>query len=258
MKERSALLDGGFSAASAPLAAEFASSQKEDQRATEWGSPVPFAAWPGDREGGACFWMGLMCTCGHRLWAGPEEVSVWRRGEGQTGAHYWTGDSLRISPPTSCLTRRQMRKGALLNGNPVRLSQPTSHLARRRKKGALLDWVFSASLAADFAPGPEAEEKGFAIGWGLCTPLAADFAPGPKVGAGAHYWMGLLCAFHRHLWAWPGGGTLLHEGFSSPFATDFSRPDPEVQVGGALIEGGFSAPFGADFGSPWDLRGDRT
>ena len=49
------------------------------------------------------------------------------KGEGQTGAHYWTGDSLRISPPTSCLTRRQMRKGALLNGNSVRLSQPTSH-----------------------------------------------------------------------------------------------------------------------------------
>ena len=130
-------------------------------------------AWPGDREGGACFWMGLMCTCGHRLWAGPEEVSVWRRGEGQTGAHYWTGDSLRISPPTSCLTRRQKTKGALLNGNSVRLSQPTSHLARRRKKGALLDWVFSASLAADFAPDPEADAEGRITGRRLCAPFEA-------------------------------------------------------------------------------------
>ena len=157
-------------------------------------------------------------------------------------------------------------------------------LAEKRSSGRGSFYASGRHVAANFAPGPEAETDGRATGWGpslrlspatsrlalgqrrrgalldggFCTPLAADFAPGPKVGAGARYWMGLLCAFHRHLWAWPGGGTLLHEGFSSPFATDFSRPGREVQVGGALIEGGFSAPFGADFGSPWDWRGDRT
>ena len=125
--------------------------------------------------------------------------------------------------------------------------------------------IFSASLAADFAPGSKAEEKGRANGWGLlyasgCRPRAwhgsgcrgallngasLRLSP-PTLGLAA-----LALARRRR-------GTLLHQGFSSPFATDFSRPGPEVQVGGALIEVDFSAPFGDDFGSLWDWPGGRT
>ena len=120
--------------------------------------------------------------------------------------------------------------------------------------------TFTASLAGDFAPGPGAEEKGCAIGWGFLYASGCRLRAWPESGCRSALLDGaslrlsppsLGLARRRR-------GTLLHEGFSSPFATDFSRPDPEVQVGGALIEGGFSAPFGADFGSPWDLRGDRT
>ena len=120
--------------------------------------------------------------------------------------------------------------------------------------------TFTASLAGDFAPGPGAEEKGCAIGWGFLYASGCRLRAWPESGCRSALLDGaslrlsppsLGLARRRR-------GTLLHEGFSSPFATDFSRPGREVQVGGALIEGGFSAPFGADFGSPWDWRGDRT